>query len=32
VQRPDQIIGPTPERLAKAGEDIEVFTPADAEH
>jgi hypothetical protein len=25
INRPDQIIGPTPERLAKAGEDIEVF-------
>lgn len=30
--RPDEIIGPTPERLAKAGEDIEVFTPAEAAH
>lgn len=31
-RRPDEILGPTPERLAKAGDDVEVFTPADAEH
>lgn len=32
MQRPDEIIGPTPERLAKAGDDVEVFTPAEAQH
>jgi hypothetical protein len=32
INRPDETLGPTPERLAKAGEDIEVFTPADSEH
>jgi hypothetical protein len=28
----DEIIGPTPERLRMAGDDIEVFSPAEASH
>lgn len=32
MQQPDEPIGPTPERLAKAGDDVEVFTPAEAAH
>jgi hypothetical protein len=30
VQNPDENLGPTPERLAKAGENVEEFSPSDA--
>ena len=32
MNEPDQPVGPTPERLAKAGDDVEYFTPAEAAH
>lgn len=30
MNRPDETLGPTPERLAKAGEDVELLTPSDS--